>query len=238
MLHSNRVKLHHHTGGWVLRMLQGGMILTIGLATPSITHADDKQESMNSASNSEASLSEHVIFAGSTAEPWRLYLGSSNNWMVPVQGPETTSHKSKVITVRTIDNQATAGAIQAEWKGSLGQVYWQEDKPWDLSALATEGGAISMVLRVDKSPKKGVDLKMDCGYPCAGTLNMTHLFKAVPEGQWFRISLKLDCFKEAGANLKHIVSPLVVATTGDFILSFADVRLLQNPPAESLVACG
>jgi beta-glucosidase len=227
----------YQTAGFLLRILLGGLMFMGIYPTSDAAWADDQQTLDKSAPTSEVKVSDHVIFAGGKAAPWRLYLGSSNNWMVPVQGPETTSHKSKVITVRTIDNGATADAIQAEWQGSLGQVYWQEDKPWDLRALAKQGGALSMVVRVDKEPKKAVDVKMDCGYPCAGTLNLTHLFKSVPEGKWFRISLKLNCFKEAGANLEHIISPLVVATKGDFIMSFADVRLLTTPPVESLVAC-
>ena len=79
---------------------------------------------------------------------------------------------------------------------------------------------------------------MDCGYPCAGTLNMTNLFKAVPEDTWFRISLKLSCFEKAGANLGNILAPLVVATTGPFELSISEVSLMAEPPPESLVACG
>jgi beta-glucosidase len=181
---------------------------------------------------------DEIIFSASDDSPWRLYLGSSNNWTVPVQGAVTTSHKSKVVTVSRIDNVATADAIQAVWKNGLGQVYWQEDKVRDYRALSQQGGALSMVIRIDKPPKKSVDLKMDCGYPCAGSLDMTKMFKSVPKDQWFRISLKLSCFEEAGANLSNIVAPLVVATTGSFKMSFSDVRLLTNPPAESLVDCG
>ena len=129
-------------------------------------------------------------------------------------------------------------AVQAEWKGGLGQVYFQEFKTWDLTTLAAQGGALSMVIRIDKEPKKSVDLKMDCGYPCAGTLNMTKLFKAVPKDQWLRVSFKISCFKEAGANLSHIVAPLVLATKGSFKMSISDVRLLTDPPPESLIACG
>ena len=180
---------------------------------------------------------DEAIFTGTSVAPWRLYVGSSNNWMVPVQGPVTTSHKSRVVSVRTIDGMANAGAIQVEWKGGLGQVYWQEDNPRDYSSLAKQGGALSMVIRIDKKPKKRIDLKMDCGYPCAGSLDMTRLFRTVPNDQWFRISLNLSCFEKAGANLSHIVAPLVVATKDDFIMSFSDVRLLKNAPAESLVPC-
>ena len=181
---------------------------------------------------------DEAVFTSAGNTPWQLYLGSSSNWMVPVQSPETTSFKSKVVTVRTIDNMASADAIQAEWKGGLGQVYWQQSDPQDYQALTEQGGALSMVIRIDKKPKKSVDLKMDCGYPCAGSLNMTKLFKAVPKDTWFRISLKLSCFEEAGANMGNILAPLVVATTGSFKLSISEVRLLAEPPQESLVDCG
>jgi len=180
---------------------------------------------------------DEVIFSAADDSPWRLYLGSSNNWMVPVQGTETTSHKSKVVTVSRIDNTASQDAIQAVWKSGLGQVYWQEDQARDYRELTQQGGALSMVIRVDKSPKKNVDLKMDCGYPCAGSLDMTKLLKSVPKDQWFRISFKLSCFEEAGANMSNIVAPLVLATTGSFKMSISDVRLTTDAPKESLIDC-
>ena len=180
---------------------------------------------------------DEVVFSGTEFTSWQLYLGSSSNWMVWFVPPETTTHKSKVVTVRTIDNVATADAVQAEWKGGLGQIYWQQSDPQDYRKMAEEGGALSMVIRIDKRPRKSVDVKMDCGYPCAGSLNMTKLFKAVPEDTWFRISLKLSCFEEAGANLGNILAPLVVATKGDFEMSFSSVELLTQPPPESLIDC-
>jgi len=180
---------------------------------------------------------DEVVFSASGDSSWRLYLGSSSNWMVPVQGAVTTSHKSKVVTVSTIENGSQANAIQAAWKGGLGQVYWQQDNPQDFRALSEKGGALSLVIRIDKKPKKTVDLKMDCGYPCAGSLNMTKLFKTVPENQWFRISMKISCFEKAGANLRNIIAPLVVATKGAFKMSISDVRLVTDVPEESVIPC-
>jgi len=181
---------------------------------------------------------DEVIFSSSGDSGWPLFLGSSSNWQVWFVPPETTTHKSKVVTVRTIDNVGTADAVQAEWKGGLGQIYWQKTDPQDYREMASQGGALSIVVRIDKKPKKSVDIKMDCGYPCAGSLNMTKLFKAVPEDTWFRMSLKLSCFEEAGANLGNILAPMVVATKGSFKLSISDVALLANPPQESLIDCG
>jgi beta-glucosidase len=188
-------------------------------------------------SSSAFAQADEIVFSSSGDSSWRLYLGSSSNWMVPVQGDVTTSHKSKVVTVSAIDDADQANAIQATWNGGLGQVYWQQDDPRDFRALSEKGGALSLVIRIDKKPKKTVDLKMDCGYPCAGSLNMTKLFKTVPENQWFRISMKISCFENAGANLSNIIAPLVVATKGDFKMSFSDVRLMTDVPKESLIPC-
>jgi beta-glucosidase len=194
-------------------------------------------ENTSAAQSAPAGVADEIIFNGSNGKPWRLYLGSSSNWMVPINGPVTTSRKSKVITVSWIDNVSDLDAIQAEWKGGLGQVYWQKESPEDYRELSELGAALSMVVRVDEKPKKSVQVKMDCGYPCAGTLNMSQLLKAVPVNQWFRVSLKLSCFEQSGANLANIIAPMVVATTDDFKLSISDVRITTNAPPESVVPC-
>ena len=213
-----------------------GMIMTGWLSTPALANPDAEQQEV--IENPAAVVADEIVFARNQKTDWRLYLGSMTNWMVPIQGPETSSYKSKSVIVRTVDYQGKADAYQAEWNGGLAQVYWQRQDAMDLNALESKGAALSMVIRVDKKPKKSVELKMDCGYPCAGTLNMTKLFKAVPQGRWFRASFSLSCFKEAGANLSNILAPLVVATKDDFKMSFSDVRILTDPPPESIVACG
>jgi len=221
--------------GWKLAHLLSFFVFA--LFSTGVSVAADPLETEHE-QNSQSTKQGEVVFSGSDATPWRLYLGSSSNWMVPVNGPVTTSYKSKVVTVSRIDNLTEADAIQAVWNGGLGQVYWQEDNSRDYGPLSQIGGALSMVIRIDKRPKKSVDLKMDCGYPCAGSVDMTKLFKTVPEHQWFRISIKLSCFEKAGANLGHIVAPIVVATTGPFEMSFSDVRLISDAPEESLIPCG
>ncbi len=190
-----------------------------------------------SAVTSTALAEDSAIFDGETVAPWTLYLGSESNWSVPVWGEETTTHKSEVVVARMLEEDGKT-VLQAEWNGGLGQVYWQQPVSADLTRQMEEGYALSVVARIDRKPKKSVDLKMDCGYPCGGALNMTRLFKAVPEKQWFRMSFKLSCFKDAGANMANIFSPLVIMTKNKFQISISEVSLLANPPAESLVDCG
>ena len=213
-------------------------LMLAGFLSMSVKASEDQPTNSVAETGQSASASEIVVFSDSEDSTFWMMLGSSTNWSVPVQGPKTTSYKSKIVTVTTADYLKRDDAYQVEWKGGLGQVYWQRNDPIDLTDMAEKDAALSMVVRIDKAPKKSVDLKMDCGYPCAGTLSMTRLFQAVPVDQWFRLSFKLSCFKEAGANLTHIAAPLVVATKGSFKMSFSDVRIMTDPPQESLVDCG
>lgn len=215
-----------------------GFLMLAGFLSMSVKASEDQPTNSVAETGQSASASEIVVFSDSEDSTFWMMLGSSTNWSVPVQGPKTTSYKSKIVTVTTADYLKRDDAYQVEWKGGLGQVYWQRNDPIDLTDMAEKDAALSMVVRIDKAPKKSVDLKMDCGYPCAGTLSMTRLFQAVPVDQWFRLSFKLSCFKEAGANLTHIAAPLVVATKGSFKMSFSDVRIMTDPPQESLVDCG
>jgi beta-glucosidase len=215
-----------------------GFLMLAGFLSMSVKASEDQPTNSVAETGQSASASEIVVFSDNEDSTFWMMLGSSTNWSVPVQGPKTTSYKSKIVTVTTADYLKRDDAYQVEWKGGLGQVYWQRNDPIDLTDMAEKDAALSMVVRIDKAPKKSVDLKMDCGYPCAGTLSMTRLFQAVPVDQWFRLSFKLSCFKEAGANLTHIAAPLVVATKGSFKMSFSDVRIMTDPPQESLVDCG
>lgn len=185
-----------------------------------------------------AAAEDTVIFDGdATTPPLQLFVGSESNWSVPVWGEETTTHKSEVLVVR-LKEEDQKSIMQAEWNGGLGQVYWQQPLAVDMTQQVEDGIALSVVARIDQKPKKSVSLKMDCGYPCGGALNMTKLFKAVPTDQWFRMSFKLSCFEDAGANMANIFSPLVIMTKDKFEISVSEVSLLKNPPPESLVDCG
>ena len=137
-----------------------------------------------------------------------------------------------------MQNDKNVGSnLQVEWRGGLGQFVWQSIEPRDYKALSDQNGAITMALKVDQQPSKNVDLKMDCGYPCAGSMNMTKLFKSLPINQWVRISVNIQCFEKAGADLSKISAPLVLSTEGSFKVSFLDVRLITNAPKETLAKC-
>ncbi len=180
-----------------------------------------------------------VVFSGGTQAPWKLYIGNPNDWMVPVKGEKTSTRDKRNVTIHALKSPSGAISQQVEWSsGTTGQVLWKTKERKDLSPLHQAGGALSLVFKVDQQPSKKVSLRMDCGYPCTGSLDMTKVFRSLPGDQWVRLGISLSCFKNAGAELNKVDSPLVLVTTGNFGLTFADVRLEPSPAQESLISCG
>ena len=77
--------------------------------------SEQKQPVPRESGTEQGNPSGFVIFDGSNVAPWRMYLGSNSNWMVPVEGPETTAYKSNVVTVRRADHLKRDDAVQVEW---------------------------------------------------------------------------------------------------------------------------
>ena len=143
-------------------------------------------------------------------------MGSESNWAVPVWGRETTTHKSELLVVRLLSEEG-ADVLQAEWNGGLGQMYWQQAIATDFSDLVEQDYALSVVARIDEKPKKSVDLKMDCGYPCGGALNMTKrtLHRKLSEhGESFR------------SLLEGVRRNLVTGYLGDAELTLTEIAFL------------
>lgn len=211
--------------------------LAIGILL--IAHPATSQASEGQSTETSAALAADVVFSGGTKTPWKLYIGNPNDWMVPVRGDKASTRDKKNVTIQAIKKPSGAITRQVQWtSGTTGQMLWKTKERKDLSALQQAGGALSLVFKVDQAPSKKVSLRMDCGYPCTGSLDMTQLFSSLPNAQWVRVGISLSCFQEAGANLNKIDSPLVLVTKGNFGLTFADVRLDPAPAQESLISCG
>jgi len=78
---------------------------------------------------------------------------------------------------------------------------------------------------------------MDCQWPCRGELDVTKLFKRLPETQWVRLSFPLACFEKAGTDLTKVNSPFVLVANDVMSLVVLDVAVVRNPDASSLVPC-
>ena len=186
----------------------------------------------------DLSKAARVVFSGSARPPFKTYVGDSSNWQKLVQGNKSASAFGD-LTVTTVDGTVQEDSRLVEWKGGReSQFYFQSEAGIDLSNLRDEDAALVMIVKIDKKPKGAVTLRMDCGWPCSGGLNITRILRAIPEGQPVRLGVKLSCFEKVGVNLRKVNSPFVLVSSKEFALTIADVRVTKDISEKSLVGCG
>ena len=54
--------------------------------------------------------------------------------------------------------------------------------------------ALVMIVNIAQAPGDAVTLRMGCEYPCAANADIGKLLRALPAGEWLRISVDLQCF--------------------------------------------
>lgn len=170
-----------------------------------------------------AAASAVAIFEARPLPPWGLYVGDPADWKVHVAGDGGRSRLGHVVVDR-IDRQVQEDSLRLTWQGA-GQVFFQADAPQDLTALRTAGAALRMVLRVVQAPVSAVGLRMDCGYPCAGSVDLAERLQRAPQGEWFELSVGLGCFAEAGAKLEAIDTGLLLSSAGQMVLDLATASI-------------
>jgi len=182
-----------------------------------------------------------VIFRRGTRSPWVNYVGDEGNWLMPIAGAEARSVMGE-LSVRNVDVQVQEDGRLVTWQGTGvrdSQYYWKtpNDLGSDLTRFATSDGALQIALQVLESPKGSVKLRMDCGWPCRGELDVSKLFKRLPEKQWVRLSFPLACFRNAGADLSTINAPLVLVTGRPMSLVIYDAAIVEEPDPDAIVPC-
>jgi beta-glucosidase len=178
-----------------------------------------------------------VIFKGTSLSPFSSYVGDPRNWSLLVSGTQTSSLLGGII-VNRVDGIEQEDSWQIEWSGlSEGQIYWAAGSTVDLTGMVDEDAALESIFRVDKSPEGKVKQRMDCGYPCAGEIDMTAFFKGLPEDKWIRAAIPLSCFARSGVDLSRITSPMVLLSSEPFVLTFKDLRITPHPAEDILIGC-
>jgi beta-glucosidase len=104
-----------------------------------------------------------------------------------------------------------------------------------MSSRAGDHDALSMRYRVEERPSAAVLLGVRCVEPsCAaapGALrDVTRELKVVPRNTWHTLTVPLDCYREAGADLSGVVAPFALETSGRLRLVVSDVSLVRAAP--------
>ena len=184
---------------------------------------------------SATSVADEVILVnGSPSEGNVMLIGDKKQWDTVV-GAEPVSSASGYLSV---ERNAEDQAISAAWNGEgEAQFFVAHEGPRDYSQHVAQDSALVVLLRVDKTPKKKVSMRMGCGYPCASSADITKLLRALPTGEWLRVSFDLKCFAEGGLNINNVDTPVLITTKGEMSLTIADIGMVSGLGPEATIRC-
>jgi len=190
------------------------------------------------------------IFKGGPRGNWELFTGDPSDWAVEVIGSETQSSTGSVV-IKSIDRVVQEDARRLTFSGKSGAeggaeiganeyvsiVYMQSEYPTDLTALDEAGGALVIDFRVVQAPTDQVNLRMDCKYPCSGSVKFTQVLLDASLGEWTRKSIPTECFANEGLQLAQVNTAFVLATEGDLTIDVSEIKLTTMPEIRSVVSC-
>lgn len=188
---------------------------------------------------------DRIIFSGNTKQPWQLFVGDAEDWSVPVTGASAATSKGG-LSLSSIDRFVQEDARLLQWRegtestegaDDASQVYWQSDSPVDFTELRELGGVLTLTYQVSTATHSAVTMRMDCGFPCTGALDMTAVFSQVSAQGWQKLSVPLACFEAAGADLGRVITPLVISASSTFGLKIAEVAVLETAPSDAVLIC-
>ena len=180
-----------------------------------------------------------MVFAGGIKEPWSLYIGDQADWAVPITSAVQTSVNG-VVAIESFDYRVQEDARRIEFSGGgvqEGQFFIDSDVATDLSKLAEEGGALVMEMRVSEQPTAPVSLRMDCGYPCSGEMDISPMLAGLLPNVWKRVAYPLACFENAGTDMSAVDVPFLLVTAGNLGFDLAEISINDEFDDAELQAC-
>jgi beta-glucosidase len=174
-----------------------------------------------------------LLTDGKIGEPWQLFIGDPVlDWAATQVGSRETITPS--ITVTAIDNaqglQWAARRVQFEGPG---QIYFQHKAGESLNLASFAGkGRLSFLANIEKAVTEPVRLRIDCVYPCGGTLEITDRLNSIVGEGWQPLSFALDQFK--GVQWDRVTTPFLLFSEGELSVDLDRVMWQRGKGASAL----
>ena len=117
-----------------------------------------------------------------------------------------------------VDPKVQEDARRLEFTGKgkhFSQVYFHFHDPVNMRPLEMADGALSLDMRLIKRPSQPVNVRMDCGYPCSGKMDITGVLEAAEGDDWQRLTFPRKCFAQLGVDSSEVNMRFLPATTGE-----------------------
>jgi Galactose-binding domain-like len=164
------------------------------------------------------------ILAGEIVAGWAMQLGDPSNVASAVTERRGKSASGKV-SVSTADYRTHGDALKLAWSRAeeLGSIELLGAEV-DLSSVENTA-ALVLDMKVEVSPNKAVMVGMNCGPSCRGVIDISKVLVDLKKSDWTAVPIALNCFTQAGLNIKKVTGPLTISTDGKLTLLVTNVRL-------------
>ena len=224
-------------------LLRVGYGLTYGTGWPYSAPLDETTPTLGcgqSASTGPAATDDLVVYDRAESSLHKLYAGSPPNWALPIgtdlNAVVTTTDGN--VKVETAQVNVQQDAKKVTWT-STGQFYAQSiGTKTDYSGYITANAALVFDVVMGQAPQGNVKVRVDCGYPCIGELDMTTALKALTLNAHSQIKIPLACFAAKGTDFENVDTPFLVFTDKPMVATFADIHWAINAANDSdALAC-
>ncbi|MEO5686455.1 MAG: glycoside hydrolase family 3 N-terminal domain-containing protein [Burkholderiaceae bacterium] len=166
-----------------------------------------------------------VIFQQVETAPFRLDIGSPAGWEQPI-GDDLNAIRM------TSDGFAKAETVQVNVQQDARKITFAGDGQFTAFSSAThdfsgfQGAQAALVfdLIVDQAPAGPVHVRIDCGFPCSGSIEVTPAVLALALHTKATLRIPLQCFVDHGTDLSSVDTPFAIDTSKAFVASFANIR--------------
>lgn len=170
---------------------------------------------------------------GKVINGWALQVSDADDWGGAREVDFKATSAGGKVELSPGDYVGKGDAVNVVWnrKKKLGQfsVYGPHT---DLSS-AKDVGAIAFDLKIERAPNKGVDIIMDCGWPCRAQFNIGKNLRKARKKQWFTMPIPLNCFASDNFDLSKINGPLILSTEGSMEITIANIRIERLPDGDT-----
>ena len=182
----------------------------------------------------QAQLTAMPIFDGSVKAPWQLMIGSKG-----VREPILSSlQTNEFVEFQTRDREVQEDAWQVTFNGKgKGAVGFVSQSVVDMKRFQGVNAVLSIQLKLNYPVNTQVQLAMECGKHCAGSVPLEPLLKNMEIEQWQTLTVDLACFDKAGAKLDKISSPFTLSSIGQLSVTFSSISIELLDEEEADISC-
>jgi beta-glucosidase len=202
-----------------------GYGLTYAGAHAASGRLDESPQPRRCGSPAEAAAGDLVVFDRVEGPVHRMAIGSPPNWRLPLgddlNAVVATADGAVKAEVAQVDVQQDARRITFAGDGQYSAF---SDRKQDYSGFLDGHAALAFELVVDQAPAGAVHVRIDCGYPCGGSVDVTQALRALPLHARATLRIPLQCWVDQGVDFSGIASPFAIDTDRAFSASIADIR--------------